>query len=64
MLLNHVAAILFFAGPLFYCGLWLAIAPEGIAGLITQFHHTEAPRRVRSGVRWAGIVLALVAIAL
>ena len=33
MLLNHIAAILFFSGPLFYVGLLLLIDPVGIAAL-------------------------------
>jgi len=31
MILEHVAAILFFSGPLFYIGLWMAVDPAGIA---------------------------------
>jgi len=33
MILNHVAAILLFSGPLLYIGLWMAIDPAGFAGL-------------------------------
>ena len=33
MLLNHIAAILIFSGPLFYAGVWLAVDPAGIAEL-------------------------------
>ena len=33
MLLEHVAAILLFSGPLFYVGLWMAIDPAGFAWL-------------------------------
>ena len=33
MLLNHIAAILLFSGPLFYMGLWMVIDPAGVAGL-------------------------------
>ena len=33
MVLDHVAAMLLFSGPLFYVGLWMAIDPAGIAGL-------------------------------
>jgi hypothetical protein len=33
MLLNHVAAILVFSGPLFYIGLLMAVDPAGIPTL-------------------------------
>ena len=33
MVLNHVAAILLFTGPLFYIGLWMFLDPAGIAWL-------------------------------
>lgn len=33
MILEHVAAMLFFSGPLFYVGLWMAVGPVGIATL-------------------------------
>jgi len=33
MVLEHIAAILLFSGPLFYLGLWMAIDPAGIASL-------------------------------
>jgi hypothetical protein len=33
MVLNHIAAIFFFSGPLFYVGLLLMIDPAGIASL-------------------------------
>jgi hypothetical protein len=33
MILEHLAAILLFSGPLFYIGLWMAIDPAGIARL-------------------------------
>ena len=33
MVLNHVAAILLFSGPLFYIGLWMAIDPASFARL-------------------------------
>ena len=36
MALNHVAAILFFSGPLLYIGLWLVLDPAGIVWL-TEF---------------------------
>jgi hypothetical protein len=31
MVLDHIAAILLFSGPLFYLGLWMAIDPAGVA---------------------------------
>ncbi len=31
MVLEHIAAILLFSGPVFYIGLWMLIDPEGIA---------------------------------
>jgi hypothetical protein len=30
MVLNHLAAILFFSGPVFYVGLWMVVDPAGI----------------------------------
>lgn len=33
MLLNHIAAILLFSGPLFYIGLLMAVDPAGIPTL-------------------------------
>lgn len=33
MVLNHLAAIFFFSGPLFYIGLLLMLDPGGIASL-------------------------------
>ena len=33
MILEHVAAILFFSGPLFYIGLWLVLDPGGVASV-------------------------------
>ncbi|HLK65302.1 MAG TPA: hypothetical protein VKU19_17805 [Bryobacteraceae bacterium] len=33
MLLNHLAAILLFSGPLFYVGLWMVVAPATFARL-------------------------------
>jgi hypothetical protein len=33
MLLNHLAAIFVFSGPLFYLGLWMAVDPGGILTL-------------------------------
>ncbi len=39
MLLNHVAAVLVFSGPLFWIGLWMAIDPAAftwVPGLILR----------------------------
>jgi hypothetical protein len=33
MILDHLAAILLFSGPLFYIGLWMVVDPAGIARL-------------------------------
>jgi hypothetical protein len=57
---NHLAAILFFGGPLFYCGLWMAIAPSRIASLLEPVLPTHAGALVRC----AGIILVLVAMGL
>ena len=43
MILEHLAAILFFSGPLFYVGLWMVGDPAGIACLpeflVRAFRH-------------------------
>lgn len=44
MLLNHIAAVLVFSGPLFWFGLWLAVDPAGVEGL-TDFL-VGVPRRI------------------
>ena len=31
MVLDHIAAVLVFSGPLFYIGLWMALDPAGVA---------------------------------
>jgi hypothetical protein len=65
---NHLAAILFFAGPLFYCGLWMAIAPAGLANMLERilipFGRVGMRSRIRIGVRCVGVVLTLLAIAI
>ena len=81
MVLSHVAAILLFSGPLFYFGLWMAIDPAGIAGLIEfvvrvfrnlvrslggrPAEETDERaancRRLRTGLRIAGVALLLIA---
>jgi hypothetical protein len=33
MMLNHLAAILLFSGPLLYIALWMVVDPAGIVGL-------------------------------
>jgi hypothetical protein len=37
MVLEHLAAILLFSGPLLYIGLWMAIDPAGIAMIPAWF---------------------------
>jgi hypothetical protein len=65
VVLNHLAAILFFAGPLFYCGVWMVVDPAGLARLLEIVtRQAKTSRKIRAGVRCAGAVLMLVAIAL
>ena len=33
MILNHLAVILFFSGPVFYVGLLMAVDPAGVAAV-------------------------------
>jgi hypothetical protein len=63
MVLNHLAAILFFSGPLFWIGLLLAIAPGDVARL-APVRRGDTFRRIRTGVRFAGLALLLLAIAI
>jgi hypothetical protein len=85
VVLNHLAAMLFFAGPLFYVGIWMAVDPGGLVGLldcivrrfdgraatsggpvsqdIVERERAHISNRIRTGVRVAGVVLTLVAIA-
>jgi hypothetical protein len=37
MVLNHIAAIFLFSGPLFYIGLLMAVDPAGTARLFESF---------------------------
>jgi hypothetical protein len=37
MILNHIAAIVFFSGPLFYVGLLMAVDPVGTARISGWF---------------------------
>jgi hypothetical protein len=69
VLLNHLAAILLFAGPFFYIGLWMALDPSGLARLLAlplqRFvgdEHGPMSRRLRSSVRGVGVLLVLFAI--
>jgi hypothetical protein len=70
VVLNHLAAILFFGGPLFYIGLWMALDPALFAGLVGGLtrvfrpDRTDISRRLQTGVRWAGVLLLLSAIAI
>jgi len=59
MVLNHLAAILFFSGPLFWLGIVMAAVPGDVARLIPGRRPRIAPF-----VRWAGLGLALIAIAI
>jgi hypothetical protein len=68
----------FFAGPLFYIGLWMTVDPTGFARLasllirvfndsvrrlgvpeIRQAERAGISRKLRTGVRCAGLVLVL-----
>ena len=37
MVLNHIAALVFFSGPLFYIGLVMVVDPAGIAAIPELF---------------------------
>ena len=37
MVLDHIAAIFLFSGPIFYIGLWMAVDPVGIEMLSKWF---------------------------
>ncbi len=71
MVLNHIAAILLFSGPLFYLGLFLAVLPADAARLAAAiarpftpgFEPVGVPGRARTALRLAGIALLLLAIA-
>ena len=39
MVLNHIVAIFFFSGPLFYIGLVMVVDPAGVAALPELFAH-------------------------
>jgi hypothetical protein len=82
MVLDHIAAILLFSGPVLYAGLWLVLDPAGIVGLaefvVRVFRNlvrslggrpaeetderAAISRRLRTGLRLAGVALLLVAI--
>jgi hypothetical protein len=69
VVLNHLAAILFFGGPLFYIGLWMLLDPAPLASAVRfgvrrfRPEQTDVSSRLRTGVRWAGVLLLLCAIA-
>jgi hypothetical protein len=85
MVLDHMAAILLFSGPLFYIGLWMALDPAGIAWVpelivrifrnavkgsggpasedIVEPEQTGVSHRLRRALRFAGVALLLLAIA-
>jgi hypothetical protein len=84
MVLNHLAAILLFSGPLFYIGLWMVVDPAGLASIpevllgnvrtivqniggagspeIRQVGYADS-RSVQRLVRFAGIALLIIAVA-
>jgi hypothetical protein len=73
MVLNHIAAVLLFSGPVFYIGLWMAVDPGGVAAaprwLAAAFRRMEPrskpmPPGLRVALRLAGVILVLLAIAL
>jgi hypothetical protein len=82
MVLEHIAAILLFSGPLFYIGLWMALDPAGIAWVpelivrgfrnavkdsggsdIVEPEQTAISHQLRRMLRFAGVALLLLAIA-
>jgi hypothetical protein len=85
MILEHIAAILVFSGPLFYIGLWMALDPAGIAWVpelivrvfrnavkgsggpasegILEPEQTAISHRLRRALRFAGVALLLIAVA-
>ena len=69
MVQNHLAVILFFEGPLFYIGLWMALDLAVFAGvlgfLVRVFHpeRTNISHGLRPRGRCAGVLLVLFAIA-
>ncbi len=73
MVLDHLAAIFLFSGPLFYLGLFMAVDPAGIPILTQWFRrlltremvdgrHPEVSPRLRRAVRLTGVALLLLAI--
>jgi len=78
MVLNHIAAILFFSGPLFYFDVLLVVDPARVAAIpqrllrvLTKFlrsedivasEHTQLPRPVWRALRAAGVALVPLAI--
>jgi hypothetical protein len=82
VVLDHIAAILVFSGPLFYIGLWMALDPAGIAWVpelivrvfrnavtgsggsdIVEPEQAAISHRLRRALRFAGVALLLLAIA-
>lgn len=65
MLLNHLAAIFFFASPLLYVGLWMVIDAAVLANLVKRLAgipDAVVVRRMRTGMRIVGLALVLFAI--
>jgi hypothetical protein len=52
MVLEHIAAILLFSGPLFYIGLWMALDPAGIAWVPELI--VRVFKKCREGFGWIG----------
>jgi hypothetical protein len=46
--LDHLAAIFFFSGPLFYIGLWMALDPASCAGVLELA--VRVPRSIVQGL--------------
>ena len=85
MVLDHIAAVLVFSGPLFYIGLWMALDPAGVAWVpelivrvfrnavngsggpaseeIVEPEQTAISHRLRRALRFVGVALLLLAIA-
>ena len=59
MVLNHIAAILLFSGPLFYIGLVMVVDPADIAALPEWFAHALQNFRRASGGQPAQKLLGL-----
>ena len=52
MVWNHLAAILYFSGPLFYIGLWMLVDPAGITRIPEWVVRGLAPRMRAGNDSW------------